>query len=127
MRQKLSRVEYAAGEVLFNKGDPGDRLFVLAKGSISVLSHTRDVATAQRLASFTPGVIFGETAMLDGGGRTAAGVADEASVVYVLARSDLDEIRRTDPALATQVLLNLARQLSARLRFATATIQAAEL
>ncbi len=82
-------------------------------------------APSQRLASFAPGVIFGETAMLDGGGRTATGVADLPSVVYVLTRDALDEIRRTDPTLATQVLLNLALQLSARLRFATGTIQAA--
>ena len=120
------RVTLASGEVLFHKGDPGDRLFVLAKGSISMHARSGDAATAQRLASFAPGVIFGETAMLDGGGRTATGIADEPSVVYVLTRDALDEIRRTDPTLATQVLLNLARQLSARLRFASATIQAAD-
>jgi anti-anti-sigma regulatory factor len=126
LQAKLSRVSLASGEVLFHKGDPGDRLFVLAKGSISVLANSSDAATAQRLASFAPGVIFGETAMLDGGGRTATGVADQPSVVYVLTRDALDEIRRTDPTLATQVLLNLARQLSARMRFASATIQAAD-
>jgi len=64
--------------------------------------------------------------MLDGGGRTATAVADEPSVVYVLTRANLDAIRAADPTLASQVLLNLAKQLSARLRFAAATIQAAD-
>ena len=64
--------------------------------------------------------------MLDGGGRTASGVADEPSVAYVLTRAALDAISADEPELATLVLLNIARQISARLRFATAAIQAAE-
>jgi len=73
--------------------------------------------------SFAPGVIFGETAMLDGGGRTARAVADEPSVVHVLTRARLDEIRRSDPLLASHVLFNLARHLSSLLRFANATLR----
>ena len=127
MLRYLTRVELAAGEILFRRGEPGDRLYVLAKGSVSILADlTHGVAAAHRLASFAPGVIFGETAMLDAGGRTAGAAADEPSVVYVLTRADLDRIRAEEPALAILVLLNVARQLSARLRFATATIQAAE-
>jgi SulP family sulfate permease len=127
LAQHLSRVELATGEILFRRGEPGDRLYVLARGSVSILADLADgVAAAHRLASFVPGVIFGEAAMLDGGGRSAGAAADEPSVVYVLTRADLDAIRERDPALANVVLLNIARQLSARLRFATATIQAAE-
>jgi MFS superfamily sulfate permease-like transporter/CRP-like cAMP-binding protein len=123
----LERVALSAGEVLFRAGEPGDRVYVLAQGSISILSGTpEDRKSVRRLASFTPGVIFGETAMLDGGGRTATARADQPSVAYVLTRERLDEIRRTNPALASQVLLNLARQLSARLRNAAATIESAD-
>ena len=127
LRGYLSRVELAAQEVLFRRGEPGDRLYALAKGGVSILADIDEGATsAHRLASFAPGVIFGETAMLDGGGRTAGAVADEPSVVYELTRANLETIRATEPELANLVLLNIARQLSARLRFATATIQTAE-
>jgi CRP-like cAMP-binding protein len=80
--------------------------------------------TGRRLATFAPGVVFGEAAMLDGGGRTATGVADEPSIVYMLTRDGMEELRREDSALALAVLRNIARQLSARLRFATRTIDA---
>jgi MFS superfamily sulfate permease-like transporter len=124
---RLERVRLDAGEVLFRAGEPGDRVYVLAQGSITILSGAPEERKAvRRLASFTPGVIFGETAMLDGGGRTATAVADRPSVAYVLTRESLDAVRRTDPALASQILLNLARQLSARLRNAAATINAAD-
>ncbi len=125
LEARVERQELAAGAVLFREGEPGDRLYALARGSVSMLTHVRgDAADGRRLASFAPGVIFGEAAMLDGGGRTATGVADAASVAYVLTRSALEDIRRDDPALASRLLLNLAREASARLRSAAATIRA---
>ncbi len=125
LERHLQRLALAEGETLFRAGEPGDRLYVLAQGSISVLSGARAAGqAAQRLATFMPGVIFGETAMLDGGGRTATAVAEQPSTVYVLTRAALDDIRRDDPALASQILLNLAGELSSRLRHATATINA---
>jgi len=124
LARRLDRLELKAGEVLFEEGAPGDRMYLLAKGSISI--HTGisgNGGPVRRLVSFAPGVIFGETAMLDGGGRTARAVADEPSVVHVLTRARLDEIRRSDPLLASQVLFNLARHLSSLLRFANATLR----
>ena len=127
LRPLLARVELAAHEVLFRRGEPGDRLYVIAQGSISILADVDEgVATAHRLASFGPGVVFGETAMLDRGKRSAGAAADEPSVLYVLTRADFDALREREPALASVVLLNIARELSARLRLATATIQAAD-
>jgi MFS superfamily sulfate permease-like transporter len=119
----LERRELAAGEVLFRRGEPGDRVFVLVKGAVTMMSGADD-EPGDRLATFAPGVVFGEAAMLDGGGRTATGVADEASVVYVLTRDAFESLRHEDAGLALAVLRNIARQLSARLRFANRTIDA---
>jgi CRP-like cAMP-binding protein len=119
----LARRELAAGEILFRRGEPGDRVFALVKGAITMMSGTDD-DLGHRLATFASGVVFGEAAMLDGGGRTATGVADEASVVYVLTRDALESLRDKDSGLALAVLRNIARQLSARLRFANQTIEA---
>jgi MFS superfamily sulfate permease-like transporter/CRP-like cAMP-binding protein len=104
----------AAGERLFTQGDAGDALYLLGSGSVSVL----DAARAQRFVSFSPGMCFGETAVLDGGGRTADAVADMPSTVHALPAVALDALQRSDPALAAQVYRNLAQHLSQRLRAA---------
>ena len=49
--------------------------YILSAGSVSVLDRER----GQRFVSFSPGMSFGETAVLDGGGRTADAVADQPS------------------------------------------------
>jgi MFS superfamily sulfate permease-like transporter len=104
----------AAGEELFAQGDAGDALYVLTQGSVSVL----DRAQGQRFVSFSPGMSFGETAVLDGRGRTASAVADCASTVHALPVSAMATLQREDPALAAQLYCNLARHLSERLRSA---------
>jgi SulP family sulfate permease len=124
--RRLERHRLAAGEVLFREGEPGDRLYALAQGSVSIVARGLDGAPDRRLASYGPGVIFGETAMLDGGGRSASAVADTPALVHVLTRAALDELRASDPAVGGKVLYNLAREQSARLRFASATIQASD-
>ena len=126
LRRRLERHTLAAGEVLFREGEPGDRLYALAQGSISIVARGLDGSPDRRLASYGPGVIFGETAMLDGGGRSASAVADTPALVLVLTRAALDELRASDPALGGKILFNLAREQSARLRFASATIQASD-
>lgn len=106
----------AAGAYLFWQGDPGDRVYVLTQGSISIVgSHT---GQRQRYISFSPGVMLGEMAMLDGGRRSADAVADTDAVVHALTRTQFDALCDLDPALGGLLLRNIALHLSERLRAA---------
>lgn len=105
-----------AGELLFHHGDPGDALYLVTEGSISVVAAGR--SEQQRFVTFPPGMMFGETAMLDGSGRTAAAVADQPSVVHRLDNTALDALSAADPVLGQRLAMNIARHLAERLRAA---------
>lgn len=105
-----------SGERLFSQGDPGHALYVLTAGSISVV----DAQRGQRFVSFSPGMSFGETAVLDGGGRTADARADTASIVHELDLEAFALLQREHPAIAARLYRNLATHLSQRLRAAAA-------
>lgn len=115
---KMQVRSLAAGEMLFGEGDPGDRLYVVCKGSVSILSQPDRLGRAQRYVSVSPGMMIGETAMLDGGGRSAGAVADADTQVHALTMSALEEIGRTHPDLAIRLYRNVALHLSQRLRAA---------
>src|SRR4051812_21033544 len=66
----------AEGDVLFREGDPGDALFVVVAGLMQV--HITTPSGTLVLNSFGAGTIFGEIAVLDGRGRTAAATASTA-------------------------------------------------
>lgn len=109
----------AAGEVLFREGDPADHLYVLTRGSITVVAGNGPEHLRQRFVSFSAGLMLGETAMLDGGGRSAGATADAEAEVFQLTQQGLDRLGREQPALASQLYRNIAVHLSARLRRAT--------
>jgi CRP-like cAMP-binding protein len=88
---------------------------VLTLGSVSIIGPRRRGRT-QRYLSISPGMIFGETAMLDGGGRSADAVADAEATVHALSQHDLDWLARQQPELALQLYRNIAVHLSQRFR-----------
>ena len=59
----------AHGEVLFEEGDPGDAMYVVIGGQLSVESQS------QRVDSVPAGGIIGEMAMIDNRPRSATAVA----------------------------------------------------
>lgn len=112
--------QLAAGEYLFRQGDPGDRLYVITSGAIDVLSASVHGSTVlrQRYVSLSPGMMLGETAMLDGGGRSGEAVAVGDTEVHALDDQTLLRLRDQDPLLYAQVYRNVALHLSQRLRAA---------
>ncbi len=117
---QMQRRQLAAGERLFDEGEAADCLYVLEAGSLSVVSAPRPGVPQQRYLSLLPGMMLGETAMLDGGGRTAAAVADGEAVVHALPLASLQALETRHPRLAAQLYRNIALHLSQRLRSAAA-------
>lgn len=109
-----------AGELLFREGDAADGLYVLTRGSVSVLAGAGPAGGGRRFLSFSPGLMLGETAMLDGGGRSASAVADVASELWQLTPEALARLGREAPDLAVAVHRNIAVHLAQRLRQGTA-------
>ncbi len=102
----LVAVQLAAGKLLFEQGDFGERLFVLDAGEleVSVLSASGRKLSLDRLQ---PGSVFGEIAIFDPGPRTARIKALVPSRLRYVRRSDLLMALPGNPALA-DCLLRLA-------------------
>jgi small-conductance mechanosensitive channel/CRP-like cAMP-binding protein len=61
---------YAPGELILRRGDPGDSMFVIYRGTVEVRVAASDGA-AQHLAQLDAGSFFGEMALLTGEPRNA--------------------------------------------------------
>jgi SulP family sulfate permease len=122
LRRALTRMEYRAGDVLFREGDPGDMLYVLAAGTVTIaIGHAE--RGDHRIVTFAPGAIFGEAAMLDGRIRSATATVVDDAVLYALKAADLDNMTASSPATTIALLANLGRHLSAHLRHTTDTLR----
>jgi SulP family sulfate permease len=125
VEKHLERVVYEPGRVIFREGDPGNELYIIAKGMASASLHQASGGDI-RLVTFAPGTVFGELAVLDAGMRSATVATDHELVCYVLTGKDFAALSERAPAVAIKLLANLARQLSHRLREANRTIQQLE-
>jgi MFS superfamily sulfate permease-like transporter len=114
VKERMAVCHLRAGEILFRQGDPGDRLYVLTQGSISIIGGKGPVR--QRFVSFSPGIMIGEMSMLDGAGRSADAIADTDAVVWSLTREAYDALVLADPLLGERLTRNIAIHLSERLR-----------
>ena len=110
----------AAGEVLFRQGDVADGLYVLTRGAVTVVAGQAPGLDQQRFVSLAVGMMLGETAMLDGDGRSGTAVADGVAELHHLSLADINALLAEQPALVAQLYRNIALHLSQRLRRSTA-------
>lgn len=76
VRAHLQTLTLAPEDRVFRQGDAADALYLVMRGSVSIVAPAGAQRALQRYASLSPGTLFGEAAVLDGGGRTANAVAD---------------------------------------------------
>ena len=115
-----------AGDVLFRTGDKGDQLYVLLEGEISLGLPIDGQSHLRRLSTITPGVVFGEMALLDAQPRSAHALADRVSVLKALSRSNFAKLREQHPSLFAKMLQNIAHEMSLRLRLTNQQLRALE-
>jgi sulfate permease, SulP family len=125
LKSYMTRKSYARDQVVFREGDPGDEVLVVTSGSASAYLHLPDGANI-RLATFSPGTVFGELAILDRQARSATVVADEELVCYALTTADYAALAEKQPSIAIQLIAAIGRELSGRLRSANRTIHQLE-
>lgn len=110
LAERVETVKFAAGTALFNRGDPGDSLYVVSSGSVEIF-FKNDTGERIVLETATPGHFFGEISLLDGGARTASAVATEDVEAVRVDREDLSELIRLQPGAAMELLSATGRRL----------------
>ncbi|HLV60354.1 MAG TPA: Stp1/IreP family PP2C-type Ser/Thr phosphatase [Fredinandcohnia sp.] len=103
-----------AGRIIVEEGQPGDQLFIVVKGRVSIETE------GQVLAELRPGAHFGEMGLIEHAPRFATVRAVEPTTCVVLGRNELLALMRREPVLAVKLLWSLVHALSERLRAANA-------
>jgi SulP family sulfate permease len=105
------------GQAVFNVGDTDGSLLVLMAGNVSI--EVAGQTEVLRVATFGPGLVFGEMAFLDGSPRSAKATAVNSCQLFLLPRANFDMWAQHHPADALKLLGALAGQISHRLRITT--------
>jgi len=96
---------FSAGSTVFEEGEPGDRLYVVKSGSVSLSTEGR------RLETVGPGGLFGEMAVIDREPRSATAVADEDSELVAIDKRRFWFLVQETPYFAEIVMRVMAERL----------------
>lgn len=102
---RLKERSFTKGSAVFRAGDPGDAIFFLVRGTVSIKdgSHT--------MAKLTAPECFGELAVLSNEPRSADAVCESSCDVLTLRAQEFNELLATRPALQRQMMLTLVRRV----------------
>jgi len=118
VRSLLKEETFQKGDIIIREGDLGDRLYFIHRGSVEILkkvvSQKKDVQ--ERLAVLESGDTFGEMELIDVQHRAATVRALEDTETLTLSNRDLYRIEKENLKTFTIIIMNLAREISRRLR-----------
>ncbi|MGH8728290.1 MAG: Crp/Fnr family transcriptional regulator [Burkholderiales bacterium] len=109
-------VRIPAGDSFFREADAADAMFVLERGRVSVVKRWK--GRDYSLWDLGAGDCFGEMALIDLFPRSASVVALEDCSAIRLTNADLYRVYETDVEQFALIQMNIARELSRRLRIA---------
>lgn len=101
----LEEMRAETGQMIFEKGDTGNSLYVIAEGAVRV--HDGD----KSIANLGPGEVFGELAALDPEPRMASVTATEPTLLLRMGHAELGELMTENPEVAFGIIHVLCRRL----------------
>ena len=103
------------GTTVFPEGELGTRMLVVFAGELAIAKQGRD-GQSVHLATLQRGDVCGEMALIDIQPRSAAAITRGPAELIFFAYSDLAKFYEKDPLSYTILVLNIAREISRRLR-----------
>lgn len=110
-----ARETHQSGTTIFAEGAVGDKMYLIMSGAVRISREVPGMGE-EALAVLRPGNYFGEMALIDDSPRSADAKAHETTEVFVIRKEDLEDLLFVDRDLAYDLLWNLVRTLSGRLR-----------
>jgi len=109
---------FRQGETIFHEGDPGQALYVVARGRIRIYIQNEE-GQETSVILYGPAALFGELAVIDERPRSANASAMEDTILYTLDRAHFREHLKQLPQLA----LNFMQTLADRVRYNTTQME----
>lgn len=100
---EMKRMEFKKGDLVFREGDPGEELFVVVKGGVSIYivdKEGKEVVLSEIMA----GSFFGEMSIIEQAPRSANCRVIDDSTFLVMHADDFMHITRTMPECAVQIM-----------------------
>ena len=113
---------FQAGDVIIHLGEVDRSLFLVTEGNLQIFMPFDEGRTLRPFLNVESGSIIGEQSFFDGLPRSAMVQAATAGELLRLSLESFEVLAAREPALAHDILFDLGRILSVRLRQTSALV-----
>ncbi|MDR2186662.1 MAG: cyclic nucleotide-binding domain-containing protein [Azonexus sp.] len=117
LEARLSKVTYPAGATIYARGQTGEAIYLIRRGSVKMLAPLGP-GRLRHVATFGRSDFFGGLAFLDGHPHNNDAVAASETELFVLTVEQFNLLAEEHKRLAITLLTALSRSLAHRLRHA---------
>jgi CRP-like cAMP-binding protein len=103
-------------------GDIDNSFYIIVEGQLEVLTPLKNTSKMRRVRIAQPGTVVGEQAFLDGKPRSATLHALTDGSMLAISQTAFNTFAMHEPDMARELLMDLARTISVKLRLANAFI-----
>lgn len=108
--------EFYEGEFIEREGEPGDRIYFIIEGEVEILKKVVASGKLSCIFRFSEGDVFGEMELIDVQPCVASVRALMPTKALTLTNKGLYQISKYDLKVFSLMIMNLARDISRRLR-----------
>jgi len=112
--ERVQELAVASEDYFFHQDDRGSAAYVLERGTVSVVKSYK--GREYLLRELGEGDCFGEMALIDFCPRSASVRANEPCIALCITGADLRAVREFEAEQFTLIYMNMAREVSRRLR-----------
>ena len=99
---RMERVNFSKGDIIFKEGDQGDWFFIVREGVVKVFKE-RKWLKDKLITELGPEDFFGELALYTDQTRSATLIASEDTVCFVLFKNQFKEQTEKHPAFKSEI------------------------
>lgn len=105
---------YGPGELVFQRGDPGDAMYLIRTGQVRIFIHDEQENDVT-FRFYGAGQVIGEFALIDDQPRSASADAYDLAQLLILNKQNYHQLLRDHPMIGIEMM----RSLAERIRYTT--------
>jgi CRP-like cAMP-binding protein len=116
-------INYVAGELIFQQGEPGDAIYIIARGDVDIFLQSEDAGKEQYVTTLGAESTFGEVILVEESRRTASARGKSNAQLIRIPRSRLLKLCQDYPEIGFHIMYRIAAELARKLHSSNVNIR----
>lgn len=116
-------INYMAGELIFQQGEPGNAIYIIARGDVEIFLQSEDAEKEQFVTTLGAESTFGEVILVEESRRTASARSQSDAQLIRIPRNRLLKLCQDYPEIGFHIMYRIAAELARKLHSSNVNIR----